>query len=288
MAGSPLMVSHVGTCKAIVSWTLLTVAVAGLAYLYSQRSGEPVYQGKPLTSWLEQYGTNHWSAGHGGALDQQAEAALQHIGTNAVPIYLQMMTVRESPLKVKLLTLAQKPWLGPFHGPSVEEYRQQLDMRRSLGAYGFLALGAKAKPYVPVLIALNTNENQRTRYFAIFALSRLGPAASEALPDMIECLDDPDMTIRCEAATGLGMVHQKPERSVRVLIAFLEKYCKDRMNWPPSYIATWSLGQFGAQAKPAVPILISLLNDPHMSIRSAVTNALKKIDPDAAAKAGVK
>jgi hypothetical protein len=121
------MLSGVGTRKAIVSWTLLAAVVAGLAFLYSRRSGEPVYQGKPLMDWLEQFGTNHWSAGHGGDLDQQAEAALQHIGTHAAPIYLQMMTVRESPLKVKLLTLVQKPWLAPFHVPSVVEYRRHLE-----------------------------------------------------------------------------------------------------------------------------------------------------------------
>jgi hypothetical protein len=287
IAGSPLMVSHVGTRKAIVSWTLLTVAVAGLAYLYSQRSGEPVYQGKPLTSWLEQYGTNHWSGNHRD-LEQEAKAALQHIGTNAMPIYLQMMTARESLLRVKLLTLAQKPWLAPFHITSVVEYRRQLDLRKTLGSYGFVALGAEAKPFVSALIALNNATDQRTRYLAIFALSRLGPAASEALPEMIECLNDPDMTIRCEAATGLGEIHQEPEKSVRILRDFIEKYRTDRNNMFASEDAIWSLGEFGAHAKPAVQMLLGLLNDPQEGVRNAATNALKNIDLEAATKAGVK
>jgi hypothetical protein len=285
----------VGMRKAIVSLTLLTAAVAGLALLYSLRSGEPVYQGKPLTGWLEQYSTNHWSAGHGGDLDRQAEAALQHIGTNAVPIYLQMMTAKESPLKVKLLTRLPKTWLARFHVPRVDEYQAHIVLGKNLGASGIAVLGAQAKPFIPDLIALTSNEDMITRRLALFALSSLGPAAKAALPEMIKCLKDPDLAIRGEAATGLGEIHQEPERSVRILIDFIEKnhidfiekYHTEEINWFPSSLAIKSLGKFGAQAKPAVPMLIGLLKDSQQYIREAATNALRDIDPDAAAKAGV-
>jgi HEAT repeat protein len=52
--------------------------------------------------------------------------------------------------------------------------------------------------------------------------------------------------------------------------------------------AIWSLCQFGARAKPAVPALLELLNDERESVRSDATNALIQIDPEAAAKAGIK
>jgi HEAT repeat protein len=282
------MMSRVGTRKANVSLILLAAAVTGVVFYYSLPSGEPVYQGKTLRSWLEQFGTNHWAAGHGGNLDRQAEAAIQHIGTNAVPFYLQLLTARESPLKVKLLTLGQKPWLAAFHIPSVAEYRKQLDLRKTLGAYGFVALGEKAKPFIPALIALNNDEVRRTRHLAIFALRCLGPIASEALPEMFVCLNDPDFTIRSEAATAVGEIHQESEKSVRILIDFIEKYRADRINWFPIDDAIRSLAKFGAQAKPAAPSLVELLDDPEQGIRGAATNALREIDPDAAAKAGVK
>jgi HEAT repeat protein len=48
------------------------------------------------------------------------------------------------------------------------------------------------------------------------------------------------------------------------------------------------LGEFGAQAKPAVPSLLRLLNDADEGIRGQVTNALLTIDPEAAARAGAK
>ncbi len=281
------MVPGVGTRKAIISLTLLTAAVAGLAWLYFLRSGEPVYQGKPLTVWLQQFGTNHWSAGHGGDLDRQAEAALQHIGTNAVPIYLQMMTAKESPLRVKVLTLIPKPWLARFHVSGVDEYRNQINSRNHLGTFGFVALGAQAKPFVPALMALNSDEDQGTRYYAVFTLRCLGPMANAALPVMLACLKDPQPSVRVEAAKFFGEIQQQPEQSVRVLMDFIEQYRTDRIHWFPSYDAIRSLAKFGAQAKPAVPMLIGLLNDPQQGIRDAATNALRDIDPDAAAKAGV-
>jgi hypothetical protein len=207
------MMSGVGTRKTIVGLTVLTAAVAGFAFLYSRWSGEPVYQGKPLRSWLEQFGTNHWTgAGHDGDLDRHAEAALQHLGTNAVPIYLEMMTARESPLKVKLLALAQKPWLKLFHVPSVVEYRNQVYYRNSLGACGFVALGAEAKPFVHALIAITSDEDPLRRRLAVSALGQLGPTASAAWPVMVKCLNDSNETVRALAAMGLGEIHQEPEK----------------------------------------------------------------------------
>jgi len=38
----------------------------------------------------------------------------------------------------------------------------------------------------------------------------------------------------------------------------------------------------------AVPVLVKLLNDPDALVRRSAANALKAIDPEAAAKAGVK
>jgi HEAT repeat protein len=47
------------------------------------------------------------------------------------------------------------------------------------------------------------------------------------------------------------------------------------------------LQDFGAEAKVAVPALTQLLGDPNLFIAADVSNALLKIDTEAAAKAGV-
>jgi HEAT repeat protein len=46
--------------------------------------------------------------------------------------------------------------------------------------------------------------------------------------------------------------------------------------------------QFPDQRKQAVPFLVKFLNDPDMDVRINATNELKEIDPEAAAKAGIK
>jgi HEAT repeat protein len=52
--------------------------------------------------------------------------------------------------------------------------------------------------------------------------------------------------------------------------------------------AVRALVQFGPKAKLAVPALVELLNDPNAGVRGSATDSLKAIDPEAAAKAGVK
>jgi hypothetical protein len=47
-----------------------------------------------------------------------------------------------------------------------------------------------------------------------------------------------------------------------------------------------ALGQFGSQARAAIPMVLEALKDQNVSYNAAI--AFKKIDPEAAAKAGVK
>ena len=158
---------------------------------------------------------------------------------------------------------------------------------RLLGAYGLIALGAESKPAVSALIALLNHADPDVRAAAAFTLQGLGPVASDALPSLITCLQDPSYTVQYHAILGIGQIKQQPERVIPLLIAYLDKPLDP--HWEKlRNCATCSLRQFGAQAKPAVPSLLRLLKDSHSSIRSDVTNALKGIDPDAAVKAGVK
>ena len=154
-----------------------------------------------------------------------------------------------------------------------------------MGASGFMALGEIAKPVVPTLIALFEDKDTDIRYLSVFALRSLGPVAKDALPHLIRCLDDPEFIIRDDAVTAMGTIHEKPEQVIPILTNFLQKWhsrtilCVD---------ATIALGKFEAQARTAVPTILELLNDNEANIRVAATNALKQIDPDAAAKAGAK
>ena len=260
---------------------VLLVAVAGGIGWQTLREREPVYQGKRLSAWLAQYGTNHWSSGRDGELDKQAETAIRRIGTNAVPRYLRIITTRESPLKKRLKAVVPKRWQDLVHWRSTYDYR-------FLGAYGLIALGPDAKAAVPALIALLKDKDPEVRYTAVFTLRCLGPVASDALPSLIECLKDPEFTVQSDALLGLGTIHQQPERVIPVLMEYLDKPPNPQHAAILRDDAISSLREFGAQAKPAIPTLLRLLHDEQEGIRADATNALIIIDPEAAAKAGVK
>ena len=69
-------------------------------------------------------------------------------------------------------------------------------------------LGENAKPAVPalVLILKDTKEDQYTQEYALDALRRLGPAASEAIPVVVSLLRSKDAVQRRAAANTLGSV----------------------------------------------------------------------------------
>ncbi len=117
---------------------------------------------------------------------------------------------------------------------------------------------------------------------AIFASRNLGPVAYDALPSLINCLQDPYPAVQFEAILSLGEIHQEPERVIPLLVGYVE------MKDPSVCIgALYSLLKFGSAAKPAVPSILKLLNSADPGVRSMATNALRTIDPEAAAKAGV-
>jgi HEAT repeat protein len=89
----------------------------------------------------------------------------------------------------------------------------------------------------------------------------------------------------CEpAAAALVKIQADPEQVIPALIA-----CLVDSNGHGRADVVEALGEFGPKSKAAVPVLVKLLGD-HSSkeLVAAVPRALRKIDTDAAAKAGVK
>jgi len=87
------------------------------------------------------------------------------------------------------------------------------------------------------------------RLHAVGALARRPAEAEVVVPALAEALKDPDTFVRRDAARALG--------------------------------------EIGPAAKPALPALLSALQDKHAAVHKAAGEALRKIDADAAAKAGI-
>src|SRR5713101_6630729 len=133
----------------IVLAVLLLVVVGTIGWL-SLRPDEPMYNGKRLSVWLKGYdgsyrsfsGSNYNSGFSNSGFSYvenatgraEADEAVRHIGTNAIPMLLQKLRAKDSPFKVKLHALAQKlPLIKVYHTPAWFQQKQ--------GCRGFLVLG---------------------------------------------------------------------------------------------------------------------------------------------------
>ncbi len=260
----------------------LAAAVLGVVLFLSFPSPEPVYQGKTLGMWLDQYGTNQWSGQH--QLKQEADAALHHFDTNLIPCYLKMLSAHPLPLQTNILGRISPAWLARLHLPTLNQYETDLDLRRARGSYGLIALGPDAKPAVPELIARLESSHRRVRFYAAFAIRCLGPVASNAVPSMIKRVGDPDSAIRYEALMALGTIHAEAEHTVPLLLDVMKE---NSANHIVRGLVVESLDQFDAGAAAAVPDFCEALKDPDVTVRLVSLRALGRIhaQPDIAVPA---
>jgi HEAT repeat protein len=255
---------------AVLVVALASVIVSVIVWQLLQRR-EPEYQGYSLSSWLN-------NVEYTGKLSASAAEAVRQMGTEALPTLLRMLRAKDSSLKLQLMDwAARQPFVKIEHTPA-----EELNLRAKCA---FAALGAKAQSAVPALIEIaNQKISLESQTDAIHALGFIGPPAKEAVPSLLRWATNADQQVRFGAIYALGEIHAQPDRVLPVLINALHD--------PASGVqhgAVWALQYFGPDAKVAVPALAELLNAPYdYESRFAATNALKAIDPEAAAKAGVK
>lgn len=118
-------------------------------------------------------------------------------------------------------------------------------------ATALIAMRDRAKPALPELTSLMDSENGDVALRAMIATLGVG---ADAIPCLIKGLTNRFPTVRSEAANFLTQLG----------------------------------AQYLEERKQAVPYMVKLLTDPDRDIRMNVTNELKEIDPQAAARAGVK
>jgi len=130
-------------------------------------------------------------------------------------------------------------------------------------------------------IQINYMEADGRRSGAAGNLGDLGPVAKAAVPDLVKAIKENDAAIRGVAISSLGKIRSEPDTVIPLLIPYLEDDNFD-------VAAAGALAEFGGLAKAAVPKLLPLLHAKDDDDQAAAGEALLKIDPDAAAKAGVK
>jgi HEAT repeat protein len=124
------------------------------------------------------------------------------------------------------------------------------------------ALSRHGRPALEYLVAGKKNENQRIRKGVAMILGSMGKGAVAPLRELLR---DPDPGVRKEAALSLGRLGWEPDGALERANLFLL-----REEWE----------ELVKLKKSAVPVLISVLNDPDPHIRRNAVRTLGKIrDP---------
>ena len=193
---------------------------------------KPVYQGKSVKTWLLQLSTPDPKA------RDEAEAALQALGTNAVPELARLLRADDARWRTLLWShTARIP--RPVRGPVMQRvgppkaYLIRPAAARALGTLGPAAAAAE-----PDLVRALQDKVNGTYWEAGGALGRIGMVS---VPDLMRALRDGDTLVRIAAAYGLGGVGPDAVSAVPLLTEMLT-----RGNSNEQQIAAQSLTKIGA------------------------------------------
>jgi HEAT repeat protein len=160
----------------------------------------------------------------------------------------------------RILTAAYEP-LARKAIPLLTAALRDADPRvRAHAAEALAETGPLAEPAVSDLVHILQNDQDETaRLQATLALHNIGPGAKAAVPVLVEHLRTEKVGgVRVNTAAALGMIRANPETVVPALVVtFLTDEHPDARR-----CAMASIGQFGPDAKYALPLLREAAKDP--------------------------
>ncbi|HWD21333.1 MAG TPA: hypothetical protein VHB20_18850 [Verrucomicrobiae bacterium] len=251
--------------RAIWLGVVLLVIAGGLSWeLFCSR--EPMYDGKPLSFWLECY-----TAGNRTETSmQQADKALEAIGAKAVPTLISMIQKTDPRWKMKLIRLSRKQHLVKIkHVPAEEQI--------SVAARGFAMIRGNGKEAVPALIRIFRKDvSETSQKAAVEALGDIGPAAKDAVPALTEALPKSKGQLAYAMVDTLGAIGPDARNAVPLLAQSLPG-SKDQM----PFLIVAALGDIHSKPEVAVPALSEHLKVSHFESRLFTLAALRRFGPDA-------
>jgi HEAT repeat protein len=288
-------------CAVVV--VLVGIAIA-VPMFWSVGPKEPSYNGRSLSSWLEE-----WSGAYNDRTNPAA-TAIRAMGSNGLPILLARVSTeepREERILWRILSQVVPDNWDPFNRDTY---------RAVTAAEAINLLGVEAKPAFPTLtnlfltgphcltagiglagighegvaVLLNalTNQDWVRRHHAAVALGEARSDTNAVVAALIEVVrigghTEQDNLVRGAAGRALAQLHQEPNLVVPVFAEFLTNQDAHLRVLGASLLAG-----FGRDAKAAVPLLLKARTDADPEVRETAERALEEIDPEAADKTGLK
>jgi HEAT repeat protein len=248
-----------------------------VAWILKNWDTEPRYDGRALSSWLEDL-----DEGKASDVRRRAKTVLTEAASNASPQFVRALRAKDSKITLLINALAQRQNVIHLTLPTAATRRNQ-----AISEFGRFPAGA-----MPVLT--NLLEDPALALYALSTMICVGP---EATVDLMRALSHTNGQVRCEAAMGLETIYDNSVRFKNIvtqpqgwqgtyptnaIVAALVALLKD--NSPTvSEAAAFALGDMREQPEIVIPALTQCLHDANSArVRQAVAEALGKYGPDAA------
>lgn len=295
------MLKRVGIVVAV----LIVAFLGGLILQFKPRH-EPSYNGKPLHYWVDP-----WAYG-GQESPQDVTAALNAMQNRAIPYLIDKLRWKPRPIMLKLYERFPRFPLFMRYVQGASDPRAPA--AHALGQFGPLATNAipqllilssnfdlpsswyergcaqaalikiRQEPLTPYIEKLKDTSDLDAWYQNAIMIGEFGTDGTNAILNLISALNPTNHpVIQAHALIALGMIHSRPEVCVPAIVPFLRS--------PDVALrqkAVYALPQFRGGAKPAWADLLGCLQDSDPWTRKDAGRALKRIDPEAATKAGIK
>jgi len=292
-----------------IALVVLLAAIAVAAF-FALRPGELVYQGKSVSAWIADLGSNDRQR------IERAHKTLVAMGEPAMPYLAKTIETKESKFHSHYLQFWSSRKLPQSLQRLLPTPISHLHQARVNGVGVLGQMGRKASPAVSTLVRALGDADEGMRMMAAEALGKIGPEARPAVPALANMLKEHESFLRQTATRSLIGIGDPDGKAIETFTALLND--KDDLTRVSAAIALWllegksqptldllrrnidpidwrtrlftadSLGEFGGAAKVSVPALLELLDDENEAVREHAVEALRKIDPAAVETAGVK
>ena len=272
----------------IMAWTkakmivgigiLIVVGTGTVVITNSFFPSEPSYQGKRLSEWLVDI-----DYGQPQEKRNKAGEAIRKMGVKTLPFLLADLADE----KPKDNRYSQATWafdaLGPIGKPAIPKLTKLLEQNPGYVPGALAGIGRDA---LPELLSALTNgsffvRDNAAAYLgnAIYSGKITPDEASVAFPIAINNLTYTNENAlfrdntHWRAASLVAALKMKPDISVPALVQGLED-----TNFTVAAQCAWSLGEFGKQAKSAIPMLLKAADSTNTQLNFAAKQSLDRIE----------
>ena len=291
--------------RSFIFISILVVGVLGLLAWALRTPPEPLFQGHTARYWMN-------SIEDGTDPPGQAARLWEKLGPQSMPMLVRALQIRSGPLtkcyslvwphlpdglRKRFRQPAENPKGLRGHAALVAAYLPgdtRLMVPALVGAlededWGVrmntaAALGTIWKSHeeiFPVLVkALRNREPYvRANIIASFGFAR---SPAEVLPLLMKSLHDPAALVRVRAVHSLHQLD--PETAAKMNLVPILVECTADPEWRARITAIQTLGRFGTNAQPAIPVLRQALTDRSTGIAETASNSLRQIESEVAGK----